>query len=692
MTVPPIHPDFIRLFDWLWLTSAKVSVLIIFILLVKTVLKKKISASLHYLLWSVVIVSLLLPWTPQSSISLYNLAKSDRQLSSVTEGAKTSPLSARADTSGSNKMNSTPLEPVAIVHNYPNKVTDANPSPNQNKSLLTSVATSPFTHRVLFFIWIVGMAVFMAATLLINRRFAQGLHGQSVDDTKLLTAFHEAKQKLSIKRTIPLILTKAVKTPSLFGLFRPKMLLPIGVLDEFSSAQLNHVFVHELVHFKRKDVLVNWLTQGLLIAHWFNPIFWYAFSKMREDQEIACDVKTLEHVGITDPKEYAYTLIKLAESNLRIPRIASLAGLLGSGSQIKRRITMLKIFRKASVKWSILVVTLVIVMGAVTLTNAKANAFNTVGTTAPGSSSTAVATETNTVPGKQTSQSNQSSSVPRGSFDYQKYLPFTPLLPSYTAGYELTYSQIERSQNTPPGSNSITYLAAYGSHSSFVITEVRPNDFHPAPDQSPKVPIQIGNIQATMMEHDGGESIQFTKDGLEYIVTSISGGGVPLDELKKISASIAVPAEAPPTEITIMNTGFSAADELSFKAIQPGEISVPLGYKLQIESTNVDIKGDAKVETLQLNYKKGSSYLTIWESDGEYPFGDSTPVVTPESDFTSKLIDNTAVELRHSNNRMLPAAKFTLSQNGLQFILFSDLQETEVEKVVASILQASAKQ
>lgn len=335
---------------------------------------------------------------------------------------------------------------------------------------------------------------------------------------------------------------------------------------------------------------------------------------------------------------------------------------------------MLKIFRKASVKWSLLVVTLVVVMGAITLTNAKADTSKTAGSTAAGSSSTAT----------------QTSSVPGGSFDYQKYLPFTPLLPSYTAGYQLTLSHVERSQNTPPGSNSITYLAAYGSHSAFVITEARPNDIHPAQDQSPKIPILIGDIQATMMEHDGGESIQFIKNGIEYIITSISGGGVSLDELKKISASIAVPAVAPPTEITIMNTGLSAADGLSFKAIQPGDISVPQGYQLKIESTNVDIKGDTKVETLQLNYKKGSSYLTIWESDGEHPFGDPTPVVTPESDFTSKQIDNTVVELRHSNNRMLPAAKFTLSQNGLQFTIFSDLPQSEVEKVATSILEASS--
>jgi len=369
-----LHLDYLNIFDWVWNTSARVSVLIILLLLVKYVLKNQIGARLHYLLWFVVIVSLLLPWTPQSSFSLYNLTNLEMQKTSpINEGAKTSPPSASVNVGFSSEETGNPLEQIAVAQNPQHFLFNTGES-------LKSIATSPFTQRLLFFIWIMGIAVFIAATVLVNRRFVQRMKGQSVVDTKLLMALKEAKNKLNIKAEVPLIQTMEITSPSLFGLFSPRLLIPVGILEEFNSEQLNHVFVHELLHLKRKDVLVNWLTRGLLILHWFNPILWYAFYKLREDQEIACDAITLEHIGINDAKEYAYTLIKLVETNSRLSRITSLANLSGSRSQIRRRITMLKFFHKATLKWSLLAVTVVGALAFVTLTTAtNASTPNTAG-------------------------------------------------------------------------------------------------------------------------------------------------------------------------------------------------------------------------------------------------------------------------------------------------------------------------
>lgn len=700
MTVLQLFPRLLHLFDWAWHTSAKVSVLIILLLLVKAVLKNKISARLHYLLWSVVIVSLLLPWTPQSSFSIYNLAKSDMQQSSMNIGAKSSPILTYANIGGSNELKSTPRQPVAVIQNNSNNnpiIANASPNP----SSLISVATSPFTHKVLFFIWIVGIAVFLSATILVNRRFANAIQGQPVYDTKMRIAFEDAKQRLNIKEAIPLFLTKTVTTPSLFGLFHPKLLIPVRILDQFSPVQLSHIFLHELLHFKRKDVLVNWLTQGLLIVHWFNPIFWYAISKMREDQEIACDVKTVEHIGITDPKEYAYTLIKLAESNLRMPRIASLAGLLGSGAQIKRRITMLKILRKASRKWAILVVALVLVMVAVTLTNAKANASNNIKTSSAGSSDAIGAvTSVNAYSGKESMQTTQLSTTPDGSFDYQAYLSFTPLLPSYTAGYQLTLSRISCSQNIPPGSNnSNTYMVAYGNHAAFSVSEARPGDMyqtfmkHTGSDQATKTQIQIGDLPATLTVDKTVDAayIQFIKDNVEYIVASIPGGGISQDELKKISASITIPTDDPPTDIYIDKMGPMASEGVSFQTLQPEDIIVPAGYEFQHQSSEIYIKGDEKSECFSLYYTKGTSvpFLNVQISKGDGPFGAWAPVLK-NTDFVTKQIDGNSVRLRETSNKNLPAAQFTI-KNGLLLSIFSTESQSDVEKVVTSILQASAK-
>jgi len=692
--VSQIIDRFIPIFDWVLVTTVKASFLVVLLLLVKFLLKNRIGARLHYLLWFVVIISLLLPWTPQSSFSLYNLANSGmRQNSNLIEGVNTSQRSDFADAEFSGEATGNRLEQIAVVQN-------SNILLNTDESL-NSMKTSALIHRLFAILWVMGIAVFIAATVIVNRRFTQKIQGRIVVDPRLLSAFKEAKYKLNVKGKIPLIQTEVVTSPSIFGLFRPRLLIPVDVLEEFNSEQLNHVFVHELFHYKRKDVLVNWLTQGLLILHWFNPILWYTFYKLREDQEIACDAITLNHIDINDSKEYAYTLIKLVESNSRILRITSLASLSGSSSQIKRRIMMIKVFRKVSLKWSILIIAVVVALAFITLTNAKASISYTAGAANASSSSTdGVATVPNVNLGVQTPQSEQSSSVPEKSSDYQKYLSFTPLLPSYTAGYQLTLSGISCNQNTPPGTNSNTYLAAYGSHAAFTIKEARPGEMlqtviqRTVSDQETKTQIQIGDLPATVTVNKNIDAarIQFTKNNVEYIVSSIPGGGISLDKLKKISESITVSADTPPTDIYINKMGHTASDGLSFKTLQLGDIVVPKGYKFEKESSNIYIKGNEKSEVFYLYYTKGTStpFLNVQMSIGDHPFGFSDPVLTPDSDFDMKEIDGIEVKLRKTWNENLPAAVFTI-KNGLKFSIASTESQSDVEKVVSSILQASSK-
>jgi len=345
---------------------------------------------------------------------------------------------------------------------------------------------------------------------------------------------------------------------------------------------------------------------------------------------------------------------------------------------------MINIFRKASLKWSLLVVTVVTALAFVTLTNAKVSTATTLGTV------------TNINAGKQMTQSNQSSSLPDGSFNYHKYLTFSPLLPSYTAGYQLTLSRISCSQNTPAGNNSNNYLAAYGSHAAFSISEALPNEIHPSVSaQSTKTQIQIGDVPATLTVNKTTDFafIQFTKNDVEYTVSSIPGGGISVDELKKICESIGVPVTTPPTDIYIGKGGAVASDGLSFKTLQPSDVAVPQGYKFRDESSLTYIKGDKKSEAFSLYYTTGDStpFLNVQMIKGDQPYGFTSPVLTPDSDFDTKQIGGAEVKLRKNYNGNLPAAKFTIPQNGLECIVASTVQESEVEKVVTSILQAYTK-
>lgn len=97
---------------------------------------------------------------------------------------------------------------------------------------------------------------------------------------------------------------------------------------------------------------------------------------------MACDALTLERLGRNNAKNYAYTLITLLEKNSNSSRITSLASLSGTQSQIRRRIAMIKSIHKTPIKWSLLVIGVVIVLAFVTLSNAKANTSSIDGTKA----------------------------------------------------------------------------------------------------------------------------------------------------------------------------------------------------------------------------------------------------------------------------------------------------------------------
>jgi hypothetical protein len=90
----------------------------------------------------------------------------------------------------------------------------------------------------------------------------------------------------------------------------------VGMLLAYyiSEEGKRYVFLHELAHFERKDILINWIIMLVQILHWFNPIVWYAFYKMHEDCEIACDAYVLSRLKPVEYKKHGETIINLIQS------------------------------------------------------------------------------------------------------------------------------------------------------------------------------------------------------------------------------------------------------------------------------------------------------------------------------------------------------------------------------------------
>ncbi|TGE38835.1 exopolysaccharide biosynthesis protein [Desulfosporosinus fructosivorans] len=364
--------NYLSLFNWVLTTSAKASIFIVFLLGVKFVLRHKLGARFQYMLWSVLIIGLVLPWTPNTPISVYNYLDSShiQQKIAAIVDRTTQSFSTIVNT------NKSGVNQTVVVDSNSNKAVVSTETQRPSDGNANSWTAFPIVYKLMYYIWLLGILILTVLTVIVNKQFSKDIGQARVTDLSLLSEFNSLKVELKIKTEIPLFKSRHVNSPSLLGLIYPRLLLPIGIEQTFSLEQVNHIFLHELIHFKRKDIWVNWLTQVLIICHWFNPLIWYAFYRMREDQEISCDALARSRIDTEQSNDYANTLIKLAETYSTVPRVEGLASLCGSNSQIKKRLIMLqnRKIKQASVKWSLLGVLVIGLIAFATFTSAQVNA------------------------------------------------------------------------------------------------------------------------------------------------------------------------------------------------------------------------------------------------------------------------------------------------------------------------------
>jgi beta-lactamase regulating signal transducer with metallopeptidase domain len=225
--------------------------------------------------------------------------------------------------------------------------------------------------QIVMLVWLTGILCITLFTIVANTQVFLYVNRQShITDTEILRLFEQCKKRMLIKREIPLVTSGKLSSPSLLGFIRPKILLSQTHKNMLNEHQLKFVFFHELAHLKRKDVLVNWIMNALLILHWFNPIIWYAYYRMRQDQEIGCDALALTCLDEGQIIEYGHTIIKLLDIFANRNSISSIAKMAGGKRSLKRRILMIKQFQKKSYHWSLLGAVSIIALSAFSFVSA----------------------------------------------------------------------------------------------------------------------------------------------------------------------------------------------------------------------------------------------------------------------------------------------------------------------------------
>ena len=149
---------------------------------------------------------------------------------------------------------------------------------------------------------------------------------------------------------------ETVSSPFVLGILKPRIYLPYNM----NGQNLHHVVAHEQAHIRRKDHWWKPLGFLLLTVYWFNPLMWVAYILLCRDIELACDEKVIAELGSEQRADYTQALVACAVNRRMIAACPLAFGEVG----VKDRIKSIMNYRKPTF-WIIVAALVVCVLVAV---------------------------------------------------------------------------------------------------------------------------------------------------------------------------------------------------------------------------------------------------------------------------------------------------------------------------------------
>ncbi len=311
--------------------SVSGTLLLLLTLGLKSLYKNQIGKRWQYYIWIIVVLRFLLPFTPDTTI-----------VGSLFQKFGTATIEKEIPT--------IPNVPVSI--NPGSNVTE--PIQTDLDNITATVKHEPFDiYACLFFIWLVLALVLLVRKITIYQSFIQYIKAGNteVSDIKILNLLSDCEEKLNIKTRVELSYNPLIASPMMIGFFRPKIVLPVG---EMKDKGLFYIFMHELIHYKQRDMFYKWLIQIVVCVHWFNPFVYLLEKEVNKSCELSCDEKVISILDDKARREYGNTLFSFLKSNNLYKSSLASVTLTEGAEQLKERLGAIMNFRKRP-KWVIFI-------------------------------------------------------------------------------------------------------------------------------------------------------------------------------------------------------------------------------------------------------------------------------------------------------------------------------------------------
>ena len=293
-------------------------------------------------LWCVVMVRLLIPFSIPLPVSMDILPGPAGQVATGTAAAVTDTLPP-----------TTLLRPATVDTGGVNVTTPS--LPYQQPAAATASISPVALAMAVWIIGMVGMTLFFVITHLRCRREYRAALPIEND------YINQWLQDNTTWRSIQIRQSDRINTPMTYGILRPVILFPKHTNWQ-DKAGLKYVLAHELTHIKRLDIFIKWLFAASVCIHWFNPLVWVMYVLANRDLEVACDEAVVWTFGTKAKSAYALTLLGLEEKK---GGFAPLHNYFAKNA-IKERINAIMRLKKSSFAGVALACVLVLVLTACT--------------------------------------------------------------------------------------------------------------------------------------------------------------------------------------------------------------------------------------------------------------------------------------------------------------------------------------
>lgn len=326
--------------------------LILVFLLCKPLIKDKLSKRWQYYIWLIVVARLLLPFTPETNLMGTIFQYFDYAMIQTNTSIRTKPE-----------------HPTLPETDFSNQYTLSSQIDSENnKQLELNKLTTSSIFEILkqnitiicLLIWLFISIGLLIRKVTIYQSFVKYIMAGRIEISDMQLWEHVGKlvEQTGIKGTVELYTNSLISSPLLIGFFRVCIMLPTTKLSE---SDFENTILHELTHYKRRDMFYKWLVQVTICLHWFNPFVYLMGQEVNRTCELSCDEAIIKSLDAERRRSYGDTLLNAMGIGNYKDSLASIT--LNEGKKLlKERLDAIMKFKKNTRLTTVISIMLIFVL------------------------------------------------------------------------------------------------------------------------------------------------------------------------------------------------------------------------------------------------------------------------------------------------------------------------------------------